>query len=263
MSDEFVRYAVYWVPRWPDPLAAFGVSWTGWCAERGEVRSRGAFPGFAGDSGEMIRDLWRHGLHGIVQAPFALAPGRSQFSLEHALGELAEELVAFQLPRLEPAVLGRRVGLTPVRSPGALATLMRRVADGLAPLAARDDDRKGNGFAEASPGEVESHGSLVPFPGRYRDRFHVPLTDPMPIERAHGVRDALFPVVASMLSVPRSVDELALMGDPGGGRPLRVLQRYELLDWPLRRGSHALPCHGPRVLSPMPSRRRHEAHATV
>jgi hypothetical protein len=38
------------------------------------------------------------------------------------------------------------------------------------------------------------------------------------------------------------------MGDPGGGRPLRVLEFYELLDQPRRSMSGALPVQGPDIL---------------
>ena len=54
-----------------------------------------------------------------------------------------------------------------------------------------------------------------------------------------------------MLGESRQLHDVALMGDPGEGRPLRVLERYDLRDTPLRRASRALPCHGPHVLAPM------------
>jgi hypothetical protein len=54
-----------------------------------------------------------------------------------------------------------------------------------------------------------------------------------------------------MLEAPRRLDDIALMGDPGQGRPLRVLQRYDLSDTSLRKVSGAMPCHGPHVLVPM------------
>lgn len=264
MSDEFERYAVYWVPRRPDPLAAFGVSWTGWCAESGEFRPRGAFPCVEADGAHLVGRLRRHGLHGVIRRPFALAPRRSRFSVEHAIDALADELVGFQLPSFETAVLRGRVALVPVRSTGALTALVRRVGEVLAPLAG---DRKMNGhdsgFSEAPAARLAPTASLVPFPGDTETRFHVPLTDPMPVDRAHAVRDALSPLLAPLLGTPRRVAELALMGDPGGGRPLRVLQRYELLDWPLRRAARALPAHGPHVLAPMPEGRWHEADAAV
>ncbi len=53
-----------------------------------------------------------------------------------------------------------------------------------------------------------------------------------------------------MLDEPRRLHDVALMGDPGEGRPLRVLQRYDLSDTPVRRGANPLPCHGPKVLAP-------------
>ena len=60
--------------------------------------------------------------------------------------------------------------------------------------------------------------------------------------------EKLQPVLEPILREPRQLHDLALMGDPGEGRPLRVLQRYDLRDWPLRQASNAMPCYGPDVL---------------
>lgn len=263
MSDEFERYAVYWVPRRPDPLAPFGVAWTGWCAERGELRPRGAF-GEIDDPPAVTRALWRHGLHGVIRAPFTLAPGRSQFSVEHVLGALADDLASIGLPRFELGVVEGRVALVPVAGSAALGALVTRVVDALEPLAASGRPTgRADGFAEPAAPAVDTRASLVPFLGTGAPRFHVPLTDVQPIERAHALRDALAPRLAPMLGAPRRLSELALMGDPGGGRPFRVLERYALLDWPHRRGAAALPCHGPEVLAPVPETRRHKVDAAV
>lgn len=260
MSGEYQRYAVYWVPRRPDPLAVFGASWTGWCAEQGEVRPRGAFPGLAAEAAAVTRGLHCHGLHAAIRAPFRLAPGRSGFSVEHVLTDLAEELVAAPLPPLETAVLAGRVALVPTRTPRALAALMTRVAEALRPLAADTDaNGNGNGFAEAP---AARDATLVPLPGAGAPALQVPLTDPLPEARARALEAGLASLLAPMLVEPRRLAELALMGDPGGGRPLRVLQRYELLDRPRRHGAEALPCYGPRVYAPMPAERR-SAGATV
>ena len=274
MCNEFERYAVYWVPRWPDPLARFGTAWTGWCAERGEVRPRGSFPEIAVDReadaagtvelAAVSRKLWRHGLHGVIRAPFALAPGRSQFSVEHVLDDLAEALASVPLPRLEVAVVEGRVALEPAKSASALSALVAEVVDGLEPLAARAETHDGaDGFAEAPVQLAGGGAELLPFPNVRAARFHVPLTDALPIGRAHALRDALAPVLAPMLGAPRRLSELALMGDPGGGRPLRVLERYALREWPHRRVAAALPCQGPDVLAPMPEARRSKADAAV
>jgi hypothetical protein len=263
MSDEFDRYAVYWVPRRPDPLAPFGAAWTGWCAERGEPRPRGAWPGLGVDVAAVTADLHRHGLHGVIRAPFRLAPGRSLFALEHLLDGLAEDIVAFRLPRLELAVVDGRVALVPAQSCGALAALVTRVVDTLGALVAPSP--AGNGFAEAAPATPRLDGTsgLVPLRAAAAHRFHVPLTDPLPLGRAHALKAALAPLVGPMLTVPRALGDIALMGDPGEGRPLRVLQHYELRDWPARPGAAALPCHGRQVLAPMPELGRQEADLAV
>ena len=247
MLDDFERYAVYWVPRRPDPLGPFGDDWTGWCAEYGEHRPRSDFPGLPA----LTSKLCRHGLHGVIHAPFRLAPGRSRFALEDALDEIAEETVAIRLPHLELAVVEGRVALVPSRCPDALAMLVGQVTEMLAPLV---EPAEAEGVAEAAVPQSAAP-SLVPFrvPAH---RFHVPLTDARPLEEAHALRDALAPVVEPLLGAPRSVATITLMGDPGAGRPLRSLQDYALLESPLRPGAGALPSHGPQVLAPMPEFRR-------
>lgn len=252
MFDDFERYAVYWVPRRPDPLGPFGDAWTGWSAESGEHHPRSAFPGLPAVTGELAR----HGLHGVIRAPFRLQPGRSRFAVEHALDEIAEETVAFRLPRLALAVVEGRVALAPAHSSGPLAALVTRVTEALAPLADPEPAAGHvNGFAEA-PAPAIGDAPVVTLAPTAAQRFHLPLTDPRPLEEAHALKDALAALVGPLLATPRFLSEIALMGDPGGGRPLRVLQGYRLLDWPLRPGARALPSHGPQVLAPMPEGRR-------
>ncbi len=248
MYDDYEGYAVYWVPRRSDPLAPFGAAWTGWCAECGDSQPRGDFAELGLDVAAVTRELHCHGLHGVIRPPFRLAPGRSRFSVEHVLDTLAESLAAFRLPQLELAVTEGRVALVPAQSSGPLAALVTRVSDALAPLAARP--AAVNGFAEAGLHADEPELAAFRATGQ---RFHVPLSDPMPVKQAEALKAALMPLVAPMLGAPRRLGELALMGDPGGGRPLRVLQRYALRDWPLRRGAEAMPSHGPVVLEPMPA----------
>ena len=255
MSGEFEKYAVYWVPRSADALARFGVSWTGWCAEQGEHRPRGAFPGVAVDVPAITRQVWRHGFHAVVQAPFRLQGGRGRFAVEHALEQVIEESVAFRLPRLRLAVIGGSVAaLVPHRSCAALGALVTRVGEAMAPLGATPTD----GFAEARapapvPNDivVEDVDSLVQLPAADAHRFHMPLTDRLGLETAFEVMKELRPLLEPMLDETRRLHDVALMGDPGEGRPLRVLQRYELRATPQRRGTNPLPCQGPHLLAPM------------
>lgn len=252
MSGEFEKYAVYWVPKRADALARFGVSWTGWCAEQGEHRTRGEFPGVAVDIPAVTRQVWRHGFHAVIKAPFRLRAGRGRFSVEHALDQVIDEIVAFRLPRLRLAVIGGSVAaLVPHQNCAALGALVDRVGEAMAPLDAIPHDL----VAPAPDGNAAGNNgkdaeSLVQLPVAEAHRFHMPLTDRLGLETAFEVMEELRPLLEPMLGEPRRLHDVALMGDPGEGRPLRVLQRYELSDTPRRRGANPLPCHGPHVLAP-------------
>ena len=256
MAGEFEKYAVYWVPKSADALARFGVSWTGWCAEQGAHRPRGAFPGIDLDVPAITRQLWRHGFHAVVKAPFRPQAGRGRFSVEHALERVIYQLVAFRLPRLALAVLGGSVvALLPHRACAALDELVTRVGEAMAPL---DAETPASGCAEApAPSGIAAGitggdgGALVQLPAAEAHRFHIPLTDRLPLETAFRVMEALQPLLEPMIGEPRRLHDVALMGDPGEGRPLRVLQRYDLSETPVRRGANPLPCHGPHLLAPM------------
>lgn len=255
MSDEFEKYAVYWVPKRHDPLARFGVSWTGWCAEQGEPRPRGKFGGFSFDVAAVTRELRRHGLHAVIKAPFRLGSGRSRFTLEHILSGLIEDSVSFALPRFHLAVVDGRVALVPRQNCRALSNIVARIGDAVTPLEAAAPV---SGFGEApapspAPGGIviEDVDALVQLPAADAHRFHVPLTDQLGLELAFKVKSELKPLLEPMLDEPRELGDIALMADPGQQRTLRVLQRYDLCGSPRRQASSALPCHGPHVLVPM------------
>jgi hypothetical protein len=243
MPGEFEKYAVYWVPKSPDALARFGVSWTGWCAERGEHRTRGEFRGIDIDIPAITRQVWRHGFHAVIQAPFRLQAGRGRFAVEHALERVIGENVAFRMPDLRLAVVGGSVAaLVPHQSCAALAALVARVGEAMAPLDA----------APAPDGIViEDAEPLVQLPAADAHRFHMPLTDRLPLEVAFQVMEKLQPLLEPMMGEPRRLHDVALMGDPGEGRPLRVLQRYDLSDTPRQLGANPMPCRGPHMLAPM------------
>ena len=170
---------------------------------------------------------------------------------------MIDEIVAFRLPRLRLAVIGGSVAaLVPHQNCAALGALVARVGEAMAPL----DMAPTNGFAEAqapAPGgnaagiTGEGVESLVQLPVAEAHRFHMPLTDQLGLETAFEVMEQLRPLLEPMLDEPRRLHDVALMGDPGEGRPLRVLERYDLSSTPVRRGANPLPCHGRHVLAPM------------
>jgi len=219
MSGEFEKYAVYWVPKGADALARFGVSWTGWCAERGEHRPRGEFPGVSLDIPAITRQVWRNGFHAVIQAPFSLQAGRGRFSVEHTLGQVIEESVDLQLPHLRLAVIGGSVAaLVPRHDCAALGALVARIGAAMAPLEAADP---ANGFAEAptpaqdgiAAGSIgKGIDSLVQLPVTDTHRFHIPLTDRLPLEIAFRVMEELQPLLERLgiEAAPMGPDTIAV-----------------------------------------------------
>lgn len=257
MNGAFERYAVYWMPVAGDSLARFGAHWTGWCAERGEFRPRFESASLGFDPGGITPQIRRHGFHGIIRAPFALRPGASIFALEQALETFAEESVRLQLPALRLGVVGGRVSLVPRDPSRAAAELISGVAQATARLTGGD-------AVPVSP-KSSGHGArsdrVVQLPAADLHRFHAPLTDPLPVGVAFDVAERLCPLLDPILAEPRLLDSIALVGDPGGDRPFRLLQRYELRLHPARRATRVLPCRGPHFLEreieqAMPERER-------
>jgi hypothetical protein len=251
MLDEFERYAVYWVPGRSDALMRFGTAWMGWCAEAGETRPQDAEARFPSRDSSLTRDVSRHGFHGVIRPPFRLAAGRSLWSIERALQALAETQVFLAIPRLEIAVVDGRVALIPsatdVAACEALSDAVTAVERAIAPLVHADDARAKpvdhGGRKAAGAG-----GGLRQLPPSGANRFHMPLTDRQELPIAFQIKEELQARLETMLGEPRRLGDLALMGDPGGGRPLRVLQRFDLRETPVRRATTALPCSGPQNL---------------
>lgn len=243
MSHGFERYAVYWVPKRADALARFGIAWTGWCSDQGELRQLGAFRNLSFNPLSVTRKLRRHGLHGLLRAPFALAPGRSQFALETRLEQQIEGALSCPIPRFSVAVIGGRVSLVPEESDGGLANVIDRIDEAVDLLATNP----GRGGAEADDALASD---VVQLPSSAAHRFHVPLTDQMDVNDAFRLSTEIEPLVTDMLDLPRQLTDIALMGDPGGGRRLRILQRYDLRTAPPRAAATALPAHGPDMLVP-------------
>ncbi|MEM9145349.1 MAG: DUF1045 domain-containing protein [Pseudomonadota bacterium] len=251
MYDAFSRYALYWVPTPELALSRFGLDWTGWCAESGEHIRRRPIAGIAQSQGLSAGGLSRHGLHGVLAAPFSLAPGRNVWALEQAVDHVAGTSAAIRVAQLRPAMVGQRIALVPHRPIEMLDGLIGRVRAGLYGLTALEpaDERRGRrsgfGLGPAKTGSALSS-----------DRFHIPLTDPIVPERIDRAMAVVEALLERLRLSPFRIADLALMGDPGGGRPLRILRRYGLS------GSEAeispfggLETRGPQLLAGLVERR--------
>lgn len=212
------RYAIWWVPRPGTGLARFGVEWTGWCADRGVAHARPEAcdlpqprPGVPGTA--RLR-----GLHATIGAAFRPAEGRSIWAIERALGELAARTAPIRLPQLSVEVAEGRVVLALSRPDEAVATLLSATAEAIRSLRVRPEFEALAGPPCAiAPATATARGPM---------RFQMPLTDR--VAGAAALAADLAPVLASLLAYPRVMADIALAGDPGGGRPWRLLERFGL-----------------------------------
>lgn len=239
MTDDTLRYAVYWVPPASDPLAEFGCRWTGWCAESGEKHPRLASPAAGLDLETITRETSLQGLNAVLRAPFRLVRAWKIWSLQRALALLADELEEVEVPALDVAVVDGRVALV-TRVPSArLDRLARRVREATAPF----ESPPRRELAPADPGRdgVEA---------RTADRFHMPLTDRLTPDCAALLAGRIRPMLAEVLDAPRQLGDVALVADPGDGRRARVVEHYPLAG-PNGAAGDALACRGPRVYAPL------------
>lgn len=259
---DCTRYAIWWVPRPGTGLARFGMDWTGWCADGGTAGARRALAALSRSRAGVPGAVRLRGLHATIRAPFRLARGRSAWALDTALSELAGRTRPVRLPRLRLVVQDGRVVLAPMRPDEAVTRLLTSAAEAVRPFEVAPAYA-----ALTGAGPVAAGGLVLPeagCPGTPADpsveppatpaRFRLPLTDRMDAAAAAEIIAELEPELASVLARSHTVTDIALVGDPGRGRPWRVLERFAL-DEEATGGAARLPagmdCRGPSLMAPL------------
>lgn len=203
MSGNYVRYAIRWVPQQGTELAAFGRHWTGWCAETGMHADTADTPsnGIVGRACPI-----RHsGFGAIAQGPFRLAHGQSDWRLEEILMDLAETEAAVHLPRWQLHVLDGQVCLLPAQVPTEVRNLIQRVR------------ARVRAIGKAADG-IE--------PGF--EPFRIPLSAQVDDITAQALMAEAVRLLPRALAETHVLSDLSLMGDPGGDRPWRLIERFPL-----------------------------------
>ncbi len=252
---DCTHYAIWWVPRPGTALGRFGADWTGWCADRGVTGARRALSALSRPRAGVPGAVRLRGLHATIHSPFRLVPGRSAWALENALAEMAGRSAPIRLPRLRVAVDNGRVVLAPMRPDEAVARLLAGARDAVRPFeVARGYAALGGEGAVAAGGIVLPDHPEAPAVSPALERFRLPLTDRMDPAAAAEIAAELAPFLAEVLAQPQTIADLALVGDPGRGRPWRLLERYAL-DREAARPGKRLPAGmdycGPSLMTPL------------
>lgn len=224
--DGFARYALYYAPQAGSALERLGSAWLGYDAAAGRALARPALADL--DDPDLVAAPARYGLHGTVKAPFRLAEGRAVEALDAALRGYAARTPPTPIGPLEVAAAHGFVSLRPTRQSQALRDAVFDVVRAFdafrAPLTEADlARRRAAGLSEAQEANLLAWG--YPYVGDEL-QFHITLTGRLPADRSAAVATALAAYLAPALQEPAVFDGLALFGDPGEGRPFRLLARH-------------------------------------
>lgn len=226
-----MRYAIYFTPERDDPLSRIAANWLG----------RDPFTGTAAPMPAIGRlspaeiafhtaAARRYGFHATLKAPFLLAGGETEASLNKAMEVFAETVAPVTIPRLVIKQIDSFFALVPeeqspelnrfaddvvvaferFRAPLTEAEIERRSPDSLSPIEFR------NLLQWGYPYVFEAF------------RFHMTLTGRVGADEAPRVRSAIEEFFGILLDEPVPVDGLALFVEPEPGAPFHI-QSYHLL----------------------------------
>lgn len=220
--EGYARYAVYWAPAAGSGLAREGARWLGWDPESGRES--------AAEGGTLAAGPRRYGLHATLKPPFRLVEGARAADLDAAVGDLAASCAPVSTPGLAvDAGLGfvalRPQGPCPGIDALADACVTRLDRFRAPPTAAEQARRRAAGLDARGEALLAQWGYPCVLD---RFRFHLTLTGRVERDAAAAIRDALAARFGPHLQPRFEVAELCLFGDPGEGRPFRLLRRHAL-----------------------------------
>lgn len=193
-------------------------------------------------------DARRYGFHGTLKAPFRLADGRDLAELEAAVAELAGARDGVPLPGLRVAALGGFLALVPAGPVPDLDALAADVVTGLDAFRAPPTDAE---TARRDPAALSPRQRELLAAWGYphvldQFRFHLTLTDRIPVDARPRAEAALAAWFADATERPLAIDALALVIEDAPGAPFRLRSVHPLHTSPHTRAIPAPDPEGPR-----------------
>ncbi|WP_169566299.1 DUF1045 domain-containing protein [Sneathiella limimaris] len=228
---DFERYALYYAPERGSLLARLGNGWLGRDPETGECLET---PHSVEISEEEFKNYIvspkRYGFHGTLKAPFRLKPGVSQADLETVLERFATSTGPVTTAPLKLRQFKNFTALVPGEVSEDLSALafycVKELEPFRAPLASYELERRRQ--VDLSPRQ-EQHLQDWGYPYVLDEfRFHLTLTGEVPERKQPAMENLVAKWFAAILQDPFVIREVCLFGDPGGGLPFKLVQRYGL-----------------------------------
>jgi putative phosphonate metabolism protein len=222
------RYAVYYAPR-DGAFADRAAAWLGRDAVAGLDLAQPVVEGLPCKPAEITGDPRRYGFHGTIRAPFRPGPGVTAPDVAEAVGALAGRLAPVTLDGLQLENLHGFLALTPEGAVDALLALGAAVVEGTDVLrAALTPDEIARRRPETLTARQRDLLDIWGYPYVMEEfRFHLTLTDRLPMALVPAVEAALAAHFAPVLPRPFVIEDLCLFGETGDGT-FRLLHRYAL-----------------------------------
>jgi putative phosphonate metabolism protein len=222
------RYAIFYAPG--GEMRVAGESWLGRTVDPAVPPPVPAVPeGWDRDQVDAItRSAWRYGFHATLKAPFRLAEGRDAAELTDRLATFAAKRSPVVVPDVRLSRLGLFFALTAGRASADLRALaddvVREFDDLRAPLTEAD-------IARRRPDRLGERERELLYQYGYpyvldRFRFHMTLTDAVPLTQHAAVEPVLRRHFAHLLGRDLVIGSLALFVEPEPGKPLLLVSSY-------------------------------------
>jgi putative phosphonate metabolism protein len=230
-EENTMRYAIYFTPGPDDALTCIAANWLGRDPFTGALHEAPATEQMsATEIAFHTAAPRRYGFHATLKAPFRLAEGESEASLDQALATYAATLEPVVLPRL---VVGQIDGFFAL-VPGEYSPALNRFAGDI--VAAFDRFR-----APLTESEIERRNPDAMSQAEFRNlcqwgypyvfdtfRFHMTLTGRVNGEDSTKLRASIDAMFAEELDRPFAVNGLALFVEHEPGAPFMVHSHHAL-----------------------------------
>jgi len=228
--SDFARFAIYFAPPAGSALWRFGSAWLGWDAEANAPAAGPAVDGLPAPLADIAATPRRYGFHATLKPPFALADGMAPEALMDAAAALAARLAPFEAPPLRLHASGRFASLRLSAPSAPMRALHEACVTELdrfrAPPAPADLERRRKaGLGPAQEANLTRWGYPYLFDSF---DFHMTLSGPQTPADLAALETALTPLTEDLRRDPLPVREIAVYGDPGEGRPFRLIRRLPL-----------------------------------
>jgi len=226
-----MRYAIYFTPGPDDALTGIAANWLGrnpFTGAQHEVAANGELS--PGEIAFHTASARRYGFHATLKAPFRLAEGESEASLDRALAAYAATLEPVVLPRL---VIGQIDGFFAL-VPGEVSSDLNRFAGDIvegferfrAPLTEKEIARRNpDALSQTEFRNLCQWGYPYVFD---TFRFHMTLTGRVAGDDSRKLKAALDETFGPALQEPFAIDGLALFVEQEPGAPFMVHSHYAL-----------------------------------